>query len=112
MLFSVGYGASILCGTGCARNRFSLLESLDLAPLIGRWLCAALTADRERKVKFVRLSVLAIPTASALSDAKEAESLPLAQCGGYGRAVDAIFDEIIERHGQFTVVISAVIAKL
>jgi hypothetical protein len=111
MLFAVGYGALILGGTCVARNRLSLLNGFDLAPLVGWWLCAAPTAESKSKIEFVRRSVLAIPAASAFRDAKEAERFPLAQCGRYGRAIDAIFDEILERHRQLPVVIAPVVAE-
>jgi hypothetical protein len=112
MLFAVGYGALILRGTCGAGNRLSLLDGLDLAPFVGRWFCTASTADGESKVEFVRRSVLAIPAASAGGNAKEAEGLSLAQCRCHGCAINAIFDEIVERHRQLTVVIPAVVTEL
>jgi|SRR6516165_9805240 hypothetical protein len=81
MLFAMSDGALILRGTCGARNGLSLLNSLDFAPLVGRWLRAAVTAVRESKVEFVRRSVLAISTASTGENAKEAERLPSRSAG-------------------------------
>jgi hypothetical protein len=112
MLFAVSYGALILRGTCRARNCLSLLDGLDLAPLVGRWICAALTPARERKVEFIRRSVFAISAASAFGDAKEAKRFPFTQSGRYGRAINAIFDEIVECHRQPAVVVASVVTEL
>ena len=59
----------------------------------------------------MRRSMLAISSTPTVGDAKEAERLSLAQCRCNGRSINAILDEILERHRQLTVVIAAVVAE-
>jgi len=97
---------------GRPRNRFCLLDSLDLAPIIGRRVNQTAPVAGIGQKEFVRSSVFRVPATTVFCHPEKAKGFVFAngRCNGF--TGDSVFDEILERYRQSAVVVAAVVCKL
>jgi hypothetical protein len=84
----------------------------DLTPIVGRRICFAIAAMRERQEKPVRRAVFSIATPPTSGDANEAERFGLTNGWRDGGMVYAVLHEIVRRDRQLSVIVAAVVTKL
>jgi hypothetical protein len=100
---------SFLPGTSFAGNRVGALLGLDALPFVGRLGIADLTVGQPKQVGAAPLRIAGAP---ALGNFDKPESAHLSQGRRDGVAVKSILYEVVERDGEPSVIVPAMVGHL
>jgi hypothetical protein len=106
------YRTRVLTVASRSCNRFCFLDSLDLAPIMGRRLGSAGPAVSEREEELIGLAILSIAATATLHDTDETKCSGFSDSWRNGVVVDSVCLEILKSYRQPAVVVAAVMRKL
>jgi hypothetical protein len=89
-------------------NHYGLLHGCNPAPFIGR---ISATCVLIGQPEFVWPSPFGVASPALLGDLDETKGAHLSQRGADGVSIHPVFSEMVERHGQAAVIVSAVVGK-